>query len=122
MNKESKKGVIRYDEDGNPICEICNKSFKRVISHVRQKHDMNEREYKKTFGYDLKKGICSKKSAELSREKVFENYEKVVEKNLIKKGVKSRFTDGHKGRTKDKVSEQTLIRLKGQFKYMNENR
>lgn len=109
-------GVIEYDDKGKPICEICGKSFHRVLSHVRQKHDMNEREYKLKFGFDLKKGICSRFSKELSRIAVEENYDKVVVQNLNKKGQKSRFKKGDKGRTKDKVSEQTRIRLKERLK------
>ncbi len=109
-------GIIEYDQYGNPICEICKKSFKRVIAHVRQKHDMNEREYKVKFGFDLKKGICSKDSSELSRDKLFENYDKCVTKNLLNKGSKSRFKKGDPGRTKDKVSEQTRLMLRERLK------
>ena len=43
------------------------------------------------------------------------NYESVIKKNLIINGKTTRFSLGHKGRTKDKVSEQTLIRLKRNF-------
>ncbi len=100
-------GEIEYDSDGKPMCEICGKHFHRVICHVRQKHDMNERDYKKEFGFDLKKGICSLKSKEKSQKAVFDNYEKVVADNLIVKGAKSRFKNGDKGRTKDMVSAQT---------------
>ena len=109
-------GIIEYDQDGNPICEICKKSFKRVLSHVRQIHEMNERDYKKEYGFDLKKGICSKESAEKSRLKALENYDTVIAQNLIKGGEKSRFVDGDKGRTKDQVSEQTRIMLRKRLK------
>lgn len=105
-------GIIEYDDDGKPICEICGRSFKRVLNHVRQKHDMNEREYKLKFGFDLSKGICSEESSQATREKTLENYDRVIKDNLIKKGKKSRFKPGSKGRTKDKVSEQTRRRLK----------
>jgi len=104
-------GVIEYNSEGKPKCEICGKYFKRVISHVRQKHDMNEKEYKTTFGFDLHKGICSKDSSEKSRKAVYENYDKCINNNLISKGNKTRFISGHKGRTKNKVSEQTRLRL-----------
>ena len=60
-------GILEYNEEGKPKCEICGKFFNRVISHVRQKHFLNEREYKKQFGFELKKGICSKESSEKSR-------------------------------------------------------
>jgi len=100
-------GQIEYDDAGKPICEICDKSFNRVLSHVRQKHDMSEKEYKTLFGFDLHKGICSLESAEKSRLKALENYDLVIAQNLIGNGSKTRFVKGSKGRTKDKVSEQT---------------
>lgn len=109
-------GIIEYNEDGQPKCEICGEYFNRVIVHARQKHEINEKEYKKKFGFDLKKGICSKESAEKSRERLFDNYDKCVTGNLLKKGEKSRFKPGSDGRTQDKVSEQTKIRLKERLK------
>lgn len=108
-------GIIEYDDQGNPICEICKKSFKRVMSHVRLKHNMNEREYKTKFGFDLIKGICSKESSALSREQTLKNYDKCIKRNLEEKGSKSRFKKGDKGRTKDQVSAQTRKRLKERF-------
>ena len=104
-------GIIEYNEDGQPMCEICGNYFNRVIAHARQKHHISEREYKLQFGLNLKKGICSKQSAEKSRERVFENYEKCIGKNLELLGEKTRFKIGSEGRTKDKVSEQTRIML-----------
>lgn len=109
-------GKIEYDECGNPICEICKKSFKRVLSHVRQVHNMNEKEYKIMFGFDLSKGICSKESSEKTRDKTLLNYEKCISKNLISKGQKTRYNKDSEGRTKDKVQEQTRIRLKERLK------
>lgn len=109
-------GQIKYNEDGKPMCEICGEYFDRVISHVRQKHEMNEREYKKQFGFDLKKGICSKVSSERTRYKTLNNYDKCIQRNLITKGVETRFNDGHTGRTKEMVSEQTRNRLKERLK------
>jgi hypothetical protein len=109
-------GIIEYNDDGEPKCEICGKFFKRVLAHVRQKHLVAEKEYKTTFGFDLYKGICSKDSSEKSREAVYRNYDKCVEKNLLFKGEKTRFVKGSDGRTKDKVSEQTKLMLKKRLK------
>lgn len=109
-------GKIEYDEGGNPKCEICGLHFKRVLAHVRQKHFIDEKEYKKEYGFDLYKGICSKESSEKSRERIFQNYDKCIEKNLIEKGGESRFKRGHEGRTKDKVSAQTRAMLKARLK------
>jgi hypothetical protein len=78
-------------------------------------HDgMNEKEYKKMFGFDLGKGICSKESSMLSSNWNALYRSKVVEENLLKKGVKTRFEKGSKGRTKDKISPATMKRLKQQ--------
>lgn len=109
-------GKIEYNEDGQPKCEICGRHFNRVISHVRQKHEMSERDYKLTFGFDLKKGICSAESSERTRDKTLANYDRCITKNLILKGSKSRFKEGDEGRTKDKVSAQTRTRLKDRLK------
>ena len=109
-------GIIEYNEEGLPMCEICGKHYKRVLSHVRQVHDMSEREYKLEFGFDLKKGICSKESSAISRDRVLDNFDRCVGQNLLKNGSKSRFKVGGPGRTKDKVSAQTRIRLKERLK------
>ena len=109
-------GIIEYNEEGQPKCEICNKYFNRVVSHVSKKHHMTEKEYKIQFGFDLKKGICSAESSERSRIKALENYDTVIAVNLTIKGQKSRFKNGDKGRTKEQVSEQTRIMLKERLK------
>lgn len=109
-------GIIEYDINGNPLCEICRGAFKRVLTHVRQSHGMTEREYKIQFGFDLGRGICSKESSELSRTRVYENFDKCVDKNLISKGNKTRFKNRHVGRGKEMVSAQTKIRLKERLK------
>ena len=109
-------GIVEYDHEGKPKCEICGKHFDRVISHVRQKHNMSALDYKLKFGLDTSKGICSEKSRKLSSIKAYENYEKVIADNLINKGSKTRFKKGCKGRTKEQLSRQSIIRLKNQLK------
>jgi hypothetical protein len=108
-------GIIEYNEEGLPKCEICGKYYNRVVSHVRQSHDMSAKDYKKEYGFDNKKGICSEKSANATRIKTMSNYDTVIAQNLLVGGKKSRFKQGSEGRTKDKVTEQTRIRLSEQF-------
>ena len=109
-------GIVEYDSLGKPICELCGLSFHRLLSHVRQKHDMNERDYKLKFGLDLHKGICSEFSSQKTKMSTLLNYETCIKQNLIKLGEKSRFNKNHTGRTKDKVSEQTKIMLRNRLK------
>lgn len=104
-------GEVTYDVKGNPVCHICGKSFKKVLSHVWQKHGISAKEYKYMFGLDTKKGIASEDTREKLRKSVKNNYDVVVEKNLNKRGKISRFSKGYKGRTRDMISEQTMRRL-----------
>jgi len=108
------QGIIRYDRTGKPICEICGQAFSRVLNHAHQKHQISAVEYKRRFGLDLRKGICSQDSHMLSRKRVFENYSLCIASNLLGQGKKTRFNIGSQGRTKDKISPQTLLRLKQQ--------
>lgn len=108
------KGEIRYNEEGKPICHICGKAYSKLMSHVRQIHDMSAYEYKKEFGLDLHKSVMSKESIEIASRRNKENWHKIKD-NLLVKGYKTRFKAGSKGRTRDKVSLQTLKRLKGHF-------
>lgn len=103
-------GIIEYNRDGLPKCEICNKYFARVLRHVCQKHFMTAREYKEKFGFDVKKGILSKESKQKSRDAVIKNYDLCVEKNFSKRE-KYWFKKGHEGRTKNQMSEQTRLML-----------
>jgi hypothetical protein len=101
-----KYGETKFDEQGRPICHICGRAFRKLLSHVWQKHDMTKREYKEQFGLYTSKGLCAESTAEKLREAVKENYDLVVTENLIKEGVSTRYKEGHEGRTNEKVSPQ----------------
>ena len=58
----------------------------------------------------------SEESTELARQRNKENYDLVVEENLLKGGEETRFEENHRGRTKDQISEQTRRRLIKQLK------
>lgn len=105
---------LTITEGGKIVCEICGKSFDRVCAHARQKHNISAREYKRMFGLDAIKGICSERSSRLSRVRVYENYE-CIAINLIESGKKTRFKKGSEGRTRDKCSKETLDRLTKQI-------
>jgi len=106
-------GVIEYNQAGLIKCEVCGGFFKRPATHARQKHNTSALEYKKMFGLALYSGICSDESRALSRAKFVDNNQVVNGAGTrFKKGFKKRF----KGRTREKLSEQTKLRLIKQFK------
>lgn len=112
VNDIPENGQVAYDKEGRIICHICGRAFKKVLSHARQRHGIDSIEYKKMFGLDVTKGLASEETKEKLRRSVAENYDKVVKQNLINNGEKTRFKEGDRGRTRDKVSEQTMKRLK----------
>jgi hypothetical protein len=105
-------GEIAYTEEGKPICHICGRAYKKLMSHVRHTHEMTESEYKKEFGLNSTKGIMCEESRELARKRALENYDNSILENLLSKGEATRFQTGSGGRTKEKVREQTRIVLR----------
>jgi len=104
-------GVISYNEQGFPTCEICGLSFKKLCSHTRQAHNVSALEYKKMFGLNIGKGIMCEDSIALAKKKVYENYDLCIMSNLIQGGDSTRFKIGSEGRLRDKLSEQERLRL-----------
>jgi len=111
LNIPSEYGDISYDEFNQPICHICGEGHKKLMCHVRQRHNISAYEYKKKFGLETTKGIMCNESVEIARQRNKENYNKVVLDNLLAKGKTTRFKDGCKGRTKDQVSAMTHRKL-----------
>lgn len=95
---------------GKIQCLECGKWYYKPLSHVWQKHNMLEREYKTKHGLDLKKGIIDEKQRDLLRKKVVENGTILN----LQKGVKTRFTSDTV--PKYTRSKQTLERLKKNWK------
>lgn len=116
------KGEILYDELGRPICHICGRAFNKVLNHARQKHFISAEEYKRIYGLISTKGICSQRTKDRLRAKVMENYDTVVLQNLVEKGNKTRYKNGHKGRPKEKLRIQSLNTLKANMEKINEKR
>lgn len=103
-------GKIQYTKEGLVVCEECGKSFKRLMNHVVQKHEMSSLDYKKKHGLSKGIGILSEESKKKSSDAFNRNREKVIS-NILEGGKKTRYTEGNEGRTKDKLSEQERLRL-----------
>lgn len=100
--------------EGARQCHICGGWYIKIATHTVQRHGLTHAELKEELCLDKKKGLIPEWHADHLREKVEENYSLVVVKNLIRKGVDTRFEKGHT--LKYKRSPQTLERLKTQFK------
>ena len=113
------KWVIRKDSNWLIICELCGKSFNKLGSHLRMTEKIRTSEYRKQFWLMSRVRLMSDESIEKARQRNLENKELVVNKNLLKYWVGTRFKKWSKGRTRDMLSEQWLRRLQRKEIYIN---
>ena len=108
-------GRVQYTLEGLLVCHICGKSFRKLASHVVQKHKIEARDNKVTFGLNTTIGLVTDELREKLSENV-NNHPEVILRNLIKKGKKTRYAKGAEGRTRAKVSPQLKMQLKDRLK------
>jgi hypothetical protein len=100
--------IVRHNDQGLPICHICGAAHKKLMTHVVQVHEMSAKEYKLTYGLDLRKGIVCEQTRDKLRKALDENWDTSVNQNLLGIGRRYRYTEGHSG---SYVSPQSLNRL-----------
>lgn len=106
-----KDKLAKYPDKDKLQCLICKNYYKRVCSHVRQRHGMNAREYKKEFGLDNKKGLMTEQARETMKKHTEKNRKIVIDRNLLIGGVKTRYKKGDNGIGTYERSSQSKKRL-----------
>jgi len=94
-------------------CEICGKYYRQVGTHIIQIHKISAREYRKQYGFDVKKGQLPNDLKKLKAKQIFEN----GTVNNLKTGKKFWFKKGSKTAGRYERSEQTMNRLKQLHKF-----
>lgn len=102
--RNRKQGKPSYTEADMMKCLLCNESFVFLGAHVYQTHKILMLDYKKQFGFDIKRGQTKGQYRELK------NKTNRGIKNL-KLGAKYRFVKGDKKAGKYERSQETLERL-----------
>ena len=97
------EGEIHYDDEGNIICHICGRGFKKLSQHIRYKHHISNSEYKEKFGLNRTARLTGK------------NYIAPPVNNDIRDFSKnSRFEKGHKKSSKTRrlqaIKNKTAIK------------
>lgn len=54
------KGEVHYDKEGNIICHICGRSFKKLAGHIKSKHHIDNDTYRELFGLNRTQGLTGK--------------------------------------------------------------
>ena len=109
---ELKKGKLHYDSEGKVICHICGRSFHSLDQHINMSHEITVAEYKEEFGLNKGTSLRSELVKQKLRDCVTKNYDKVVTSNLKEKGKSTQFVVGNEGRTKDKIRQEEMDKLK----------
>ena len=107
----------RTNEARNPKgkiqCQICQLWYRKVGSHTWQVHKISAREYRKEYGFDVKRGQLPEKDREVIRNHTLKNG---TIKNL-ENGKRFWFKKGDYGIGRYQRSKQTLERLSQLHKF-----
>lgn len=87
-------GTIVTDERDYVICHLCGQSYKKLGSHIANKHNMLVEDYKEQFNIPQKASLASKEHILKMRNYNNMYRDTVVYDNLINKGHNTRFTAG----------------------------
>lgn len=104
------EGEIAYNSDGKVICHICGRAYNSLGTHIQCYHKITAKEYRIQFGLDVSARLSSVDLIELRRFHIASH--PYIISGLIESGKETRFKLGSEGRTKDKMSLQTIKRLK----------
>ena len=93
--------------DNKIQCQVCGLWYRKVGSHVWQVHKMSAREYRKEYGFDVKRGQLPEDDRLVMREHVFSN----GTVDNLKEGKRFWFKPGSEIAGRYQRSEQTMERL-----------
>lgn len=88
------KGELIFNDKDEVQCHVCGLFYSKLGGHIRQKHHMNITEYKDTYGLYHSVSLCGSKYKDKMRTYIKKYYRRVVKKNLIKHGKKTRYIKG----------------------------
>lgn len=114
------KGTVSYDDEGNPICHICGRSYAKLMSHAWQIHGVYSHEYKKEFGLYTTHSVMNEQNKETIRKQTNARMD-IIRENLINKGTSTRFKPGCPGRTIEQVPLQHKARKRPKPKKETDN-
>lgn len=88
------KGVIAVANNGDIICHVCGYAYRTLDGHINQKHGMTHNGYCDKFKLYRSTKLCNKDYREFKSRLQQPYRDKVVNENLIIKGVATRFQPG----------------------------
>ena len=87
-------GKVEYNEDGDVICHICGKAFRKLGGHIWNGHHMKMRDYCTKYGLLYKTNKASNIDYRKHMKDIQKDY--CITENLLKKGKATRLQKGQK--------------------------
>lgn len=88
------KGKLIINDKGEVQCHVCGLFFRKLGNHICQKHFLNLNDYKDEYNLYRTHSLCCEDYKNIMRGYTKKYYRRVVKKNLLKRGKKTRFYSG----------------------------
>lgn len=88
-----KEGEVLYAPNGDVICHICGRAYKRLGSHIKNHHQMSQTEYRDRFKLYRSTRLSNVDYISMMKQYNDENKDIVVAKNLLEKGTPTRLSE-----------------------------
>lgn len=89
------KGEVVYAPNGDPICHICGRAYRKLGNHIAFRHKISQKEYRDMFKLYHSTRLSNDNYKDLMRSYVKRDYKVVVEDNLIKCGTNTRTNENN---------------------------
>ena len=83
-------GEVKYAINGDPICHICGMAYRKLGSHIYNKHHLTQKEYRERFKLYHSTRLTNQDYKTMMHMYNTKYYDLVVKKNLIEGGVSTR--------------------------------
>ncbi len=87
-------GEVIFNDKEEAQCHICGLFYTKLGNHIKFKHHMDINEYKDTYGIYRTHSLCGETYKSKMRKYTKKYYRRVVKKNLIKHGKRTRYKKG----------------------------
>ena len=108
MTTKKKFTEIKRTDKQLFVCPFCNKEFRALAYHTRQRHEISAKKLRKMFGLKSNYQLITPDLKERHRELAIENKEG---EKLIRVGEKTRYKKGSKGHIRKEWSEQAIYEM-----------
>ena len=88
-------GEVLYADNGDPVCHICCKAYRKLGNHIKFKHHITQETYRERYGLHHNTRLSNEDYINQMRIYNTVNKEIVVNRNLLEKGKRTRISETH---------------------------